>query len=128
MSGYAVIPDAFVKRDSGKALCCIVGNKEPWIPRSQLDRIYPIGYRGPINVSRWWLGKSGNQDLVGAPPPEPEPNPVIITADDLPHASALKRKLAFKYHPDRAGGNAEMMRDINSLWQEIMNDLRSNSR
>jgi Single-strand binding protein family len=93
MSSFAVIPDAVVMRETAKALLCVIGDGEPWIPRSQLDRVYPTGYRGAIRS--WWLKVSGNQDLVGAtPPPESEPAPVVITADDLPNAAALKRNLA----------------------------------
>jgi hypothetical protein len=39
----------------------------------------------------------------------------------LPKASAIYRKLAFKYHPDH-GAEPQIMTDINELWQAIQAD------
>jgi hypothetical protein len=47
-----------------------------------------------------WLKRSANQ-----------PDPA--------GARAVFRKLANKWHPDHECGNAEVMRDINELWQAI---------
>jgi hypothetical protein len=140
MNSFFSIRDAIVTRYGAKALLCVVRGSEIWVPYSQLDlqaradpqAHYPIGYHGAIKVSEWWLGVSKNWHLVTSAPsdePKAEPDPLVtITADDLPNASALRRKLAMKYHPDRVGGNTEMMRDINQLWQEMVNDLRGNNR
>lgn len=34
-------------------------------------------------------------------------------------AGKIYRKLVGKYHPDRNGGDAEIMKDINELWQSM---------
>jgi hypothetical protein len=37
----------------------------------------------------------------------------------LEHATRVYRKLAAKYHPDRSPETAEVMKDLNQLWQAI---------
>ena len=39
----------------------------------------------------------------------------------LEHASKVYRKLAAKYHPDHNPATAEVMKDLNALWQALKN-------
>jgi hypothetical protein len=128
---FATIPNVLMQHDSGKALLFFFKDKndELWTPRTQTDRLYPIGYEGTVRITHWWLKFKGKEYLAApAPPPESKPEHVVITADDLPNAAALRRRLSVKYHPDLIGGNGEMMKDINQLWQVMLSDLRGNAK
>lgn len=43
----------------------------------------------------------------------------VLRAPNLEKATRVYRKLAAKYHPDRNPATAEVMRDLNELWQAL---------
>ncbi len=45
--------------------------------------------------------------------------PFVLHAPNLEKATKVYRKLAAKYHPDRNPATAEVMRDLNELWQAL---------
>jgi hypothetical protein len=76
-------------------------------------------------VSEWWASTAGaigyayqTRDQT-APPQKPS-----AVTDLLPKARAHYRKLALKYHPDISPTSAETMRDLNELWQAVLEDLK----
>lgn len=47
------------------------------------------------------------------------PRADLSGAVKLERASKVYRKLAVKYHPDRNPATAEVMKDMNELWQTL---------
>lgn len=45
--------------------------------------------------------------------------PSALSSPNLERATKIYRKLAAKYHPDRNPATAEVMRDLNELWQAL---------
>lgn len=101
---------------------------EHWIPKSQLHAgsVNALGASGTLVVSAWY-GRKLKEDL------KVQEESAVSTAYerglregfamgsaqqvDALQIKAIYRKLVAKYHPDRRGGDAEVMKDINELWQ-----------
>jgi hypothetical protein len=102
------------RHETAKAYLCEVGDELFWIPKSQ---IFAVDFStGRLVTSDWWAEVSGAKDADKA---QATPEPA-----SLPTASALYRKLAMKYHPDRNPDAEEFMRDLNEFWQAVKDDLK----
>jgi hypothetical protein len=47
---------------TAKALLCVVGGEEHWVPRSQIhdnSEVYEKGHEGKLVVTAWWADKAG---------------------------------------------------------------------
>jgi hypothetical protein len=128
-----------VLRDGNKAILVWFEDisRQRWIPKSHLMRgsIRGVGERGLLIVSDW-LGQTlinelglneptyndayqeGFRDGYAAGRAE-KPLERNTCSPELADASPIYRKLAVKWHPDREGGSAEVMKDLNQLWQAV---------
>jgi hypothetical protein len=110
---YVTIGNVLILRETAKAYLCEIDGSDYWIPKSQIRDLSPIfqaepGRRCAIAVSEWWYDTvfSGQGEQTSAAP-------------SLERAHKIYRKLVSKYHPDRSPESAEVMTDINELWQAI---------
>jgi hypothetical protein len=58
-------------------------------------------------------------DLVSARAKAAQSPPFVFHSPTIENATKIYRKLAAKYHPDRNPAGAELMKDINELWQAL---------
>jgi hypothetical protein len=101
---------------TAKAILVEIDESQFWIPKSQIYRVddYRRGYSGPIEVAAWWLEANDLEHLMDE---RPDPWELPAAFED---AHRIYRRLATKYHPDRSPETAEMMKDLNELWQSIL--------
>jgi hypothetical protein len=116
-----------ILHETKKAFLCRIRDTEIWVPKSQIDGNNPggslyHGYRGTIRVSEWWIQTNELEYLIEEPPPRWE-----SAVESLVRAQKTYRRLAAKYHPDRSPETAEVMKDINELWQAVLADTRNGS-
>jgi len=109
------------RKDTPLAKLFIIRGEEHFIPKSQIQRWDDLD---GILVIPLWLARKRGLDRLDEPRPEPENQSLVLNSDDLPESSALYRKLAQKWHPDKKSGNAEFMTDLNSYREAILRDLR----
>jgi hypothetical protein len=105
-----------VHAESRKAWHCQIVNSMFWVPKSQIES-FDIGM-GELVTTMWWAEVSGAKEAF-------ESRRVFEPRVDMGKSMSIYRKLAFKYHPDRNPGSAEVMRDLNELWQSVVSDLMS---
>lgn len=130
---YLTIPRAVYVRQTPKAVLFRIGRNQEWIPRSHLRSRKPDweDYDGEIEITAWIAQQkniSGDPADENVEETQAATNHLTVTTDDIPNAAKLYRTLMRKYHPDMAGGSETIARDLNQLWQEVMNDLRGNSK
>jgi hypothetical protein len=120
-----------VLREGSKAILVWFENlsRDKWIPKSVLmpGSIRTVGQRGLLIVRDWKGQELINELGLHEPtysdgyregyaagraekPIERETHP-----PELGEAALIYRKLAAKYHPDREGGSADVMKDLNQL-------------
>ena len=49
-------------RATERAILCRIGNREVWIPQSQVDEdseVYALGHRGKLVITEWFADKEG---------------------------------------------------------------------
>jgi hypothetical protein len=54
--------DVEAKKETDKALLCVIDGKEHWVPKSQIDddsEVFEEGHRGTLVCSEWWAEKNG---------------------------------------------------------------------
>jgi hypothetical protein len=136
--------DVSVHSESQKAYHCEIGTMMFWVPKSQI-KTFEID-EGLLTTTTWWAEISGAQEAyerwcrvqeeieaARARQREQErqarqqqaPSPVEI---NLNKAISVYRKLALKYHPDKNPDSAEVMRDLNELWQEVLAAAKKNGK
>src|SRR5215471_13287493 len=97
-------PDCSVMKETPKAYLIDFGDWDDWVPKSQIVSFDPE-YGGDLTVTKWWAEVSGNEERSEAEQEEhPSPPPAN---GDLRSATVVYRRLALKYHPDRAPEAAE---------------------
>jgi hypothetical protein len=104
--------DVLALRETPKALLCEIQGIQVWVPRSQIattSEVQWLGDFGQLRVTEWWAKRSDIEANVEA-------------VSELPTAKRVYRKLVGKYHPDRNPKTAEVMCDINELWQAFNTD------
>lgn len=113
-----------ILRESPKAILYLINGEEHWIPRSQQIPISKANPNGAweIHVSSWWLEKNHYEYLRDYQPLGQQKTGSETTEPSLLSAQKIYRKLAAKYHPDRSPATAEIMKDINELWQAILKE------
>ncbi len=96
---------------AGKALLCFIAGAEIWIPFSQIDASSEVRHcqdRGTLVISSWLAARL---DFTAN-----ARHPSTLT---LEPPAKIYRRLVAKYHPDRNPGAADVMRDINELYQAM---------
>lgn len=96
-----------------------------WVPKSQMRGVFhPPGYKGSIDISSWLWDKlkvefqqAGQTNTDTGSNQKKEEDVSMEEGRRNSAARTLYRKLAAKYHPDVSPETAEVMRDINELWQ-----------
>jgi hypothetical protein len=105
---------------------------EDWVPKSQL-RPGSVEFQGDVGklvVSSWYGHKLEEALKVGEASAIKKAyergfqeglalGSLKARRRDPLAAARIYHKLVAKYHPDRNGGNAEVMKDINELWQTM---------
>ncbi|SRR6266851_3993823 len=109
-----------VLNETKKAILARIGDVQFWIPKSQIKDVqrFHRGYRGPLWIASWWIEVNELDHLARAAPAAASPVNLIS------NANRIYRRLAAKYHPDRSPETAEFMKDLNELWQAILDDLK----
>jgi len=120
MKDYIRIENCLYNRETQKAYLLSIEGNDYWVPKSQLKPgtdVIMFG-RGPIEVSRWWFDTNFS---AGPKSSHSHSSHGSIHSDPigLDAASKIYRKLVSKYHPDRSPESAEVMTDINELWNAI---------
>lgn len=118
-------------RRTPKSLQCRIGGVLKYVPVSQIDfrsRVRIPGDFGDLITSAWWASVEGiNQHGGGGRSEQTYRAESRSSVIELTSATRLYRQLAAKYHPDRSPETAEVMRDLNELWQAVGTDLKEMS-
>lgn len=120
---YIRIENCLYNRETQKAYLLSIEGNDYWVPKSQLKpgtTIIQFG-RGPIEVSKWWFDTNFTNNSQSHSQSHSHAHSGSIHSDPagLEIASKIYRKLVSKYHPDRSPESAEVMTDINELWNAI---------
>jgi|SRR5215472_9035970 len=125
-----------VHSESPKAYHCDIAGLMFWVPKSQIKK-FEID-EGLLVTTAWWADISGaaqayelhlaaeeraRQERARQHAQEQANARAQAPPVYLFHAQTIYRKLALKYHPDKNPDSAEIMRDLNELWQAVKEDL-----
>jgi hypothetical protein len=125
-------PNVYCQRDTAKALLCAIGSESHWVPKSQVtisSEVQSAGDSGDLVASAWWAGKAGIGRYGHAGNnysynDYSQSHGRASSSQELATANRIYRRIAAKYHPDRSPETAEIMKDINELWQAVGADLQ----
>jgi hypothetical protein len=111
-----------VMHTTAKAILCRIDGVEYWIPKSQIYRVddFKRGYSGTIEIAAWWLEANDLEHLAETRSSET----AWQVPANLEKSHQIYRRLAAKYHPDRSPETVETMKDINELWQSILDAMK----
>jgi hypothetical protein len=138
--------DVDLHRETPKAYHCEIGESLFWVPKSQVKECdFETGH---LVTTMWWAQIDGAREAYEvwieerereqeqtrrwyqerARQQEERSRQQTATTIQLIKSLGIYRKLALKYHPDKNPDTAEVMRDLNELWQAILADLKKVQR